>query len=323
MTSEHERAFDLFGSRVRLLVGPPAEPGLPDPPVAAVGAEVLLRHVHDRLTRFDPASELSRLNADPRPEVPVSTLLAAAVSAALWAARRSGGYVDPVLLDRLEDAGYRDSRAGRTPGPLAEALESAPPARPASPAADQRWRMVEVDSEAGVVRRPPGLRIDLGGSGKGWAADLVAGRLRGYETFAVDAGGDLRIGGARLAERRTGVDHPLRAGEAAVLGITVGAVATSGLRTRVWRTGAGFSHHLIDPSTGVPAWTGVAQATALAPTALEAETLAKAALLAGPIEGRRVLERGGGVRVLYVGEVVVAGDPPLLDSAPRRHEVAA
>ena len=54
------------------------------------------------------------------------------------------------------------------------------------------------------------------------------------------------------------------------------------------------AHHLLDPSTGRPAWTGLVGATALAPTALEAETLAKIALLSGPARGLRVLARHGG-----------------------------
>jgi hypothetical protein len=52
---------------------------------------------------------------------------------------------------------------------------------------------------------------------------------------------------------------------------------------------------VLDPATGAPAWTGLIGATALAPTALEAETLAKTALLAGPAAARRVLAAHGGI----------------------------
>ena len=85
------------------------------------------------------------------------------------------------------------------------------------------------------------------------------------------------------------------------------AVATSGLQTRLWRTEHGFAHHLIDPARGTPAWTGVVQATALAPTGLEAETLAKTALLLGPHAGRELLGRHGGALVLDDGSLVLAG----------------
>ena len=53
------------------------------------------------------------------------------------------------------------------------------------------------------------------------------------------------------------------------------------------------AHHLLDPATGRPAFTGIVQATALAPTALEAEVAAKAAVLSGPDDARRWLRHGG------------------------------
>jgi thiamine biosynthesis lipoprotein len=71
-------------------------------------------------------------------------------------------------------------------------------------------------------------------------------------------------------------------------------VATSGINRRLWTHGSGFAHHVVDPGRGVPAWTGLVQATAVAPTALEAEVLAKAALLSGPAGAPRWLERWGG-----------------------------
>jgi thiamine biosynthesis lipoprotein len=52
-------------------------------------------------------------------------------------------------------------------------------------------------------------------------------------------------------------------------------------------------HHLLDPATGQPAFTGIVQATALAATALEAEARAKAALLSGPDHAPRWLSHGG------------------------------
>jgi thiamine biosynthesis lipoprotein len=86
--------------------------------------------------------------------------------------------------------------------------------------------------------------------------------------------------------------------------VTDGAVATSGLDRRLWQRPDGtYAHHLLDPSTGEPAWTGLIAATALAPTALEAEALAKAALLSGPQRARRVLAAGGGILVHDSGDV--------------------
>ncbi len=60
-----------------------------------------------------------------------------------------------------------------------------------------------------AVTRPAGVRLDTGGCGKGLAADLAAERLGGYDTFVIDAGGDLRLGGEQPLERLVRIDHPL------------------------------------------------------------------------------------------------------------------
>ena len=100
------------------------------------------------------------------------------------------------------------------------------------------------------------------------------------------------------------VANPFEGEPAVVIALSDGAVATSGVDTRLWSRAY---HHLIDPATGAPAWTGAVSATALAPTAAEAEALAKAALLSGPGAGRELLARhGGGVLVLDDGEAVTA-----------------
>lgn len=231
-----------------------------------------------------------------------SALLRDAVRAGLWAAARTGGLVDPTLLGRLEAAGYARSR--RSDGGRAARgvpLPSGRP-RPARPDPASRWREIRVDDDAGAVIRPPGVRLDLGGSGKGHVADLAAGILDGAAQWAIDCGGDVRVGGARQTVR---VAHPLDGTIAAELEPAAGAVATSAITARAWRAGDGTPrHHLIDPATGEPAWTGVVAATALAPTVLEAETLAKAALLLGPERGRRLLAaRGGGLLVDRTGRV--------------------
>jgi FAD:protein FMN transferase len=308
MTSgEHERRVEVFGTDVRILIGAAAGSDGHPPGLAALELEAFLRDMQRRLTRFDAASELSKLNADPAERCHVSPLLALAIDAGLWAAEQTGGLVDPTLTGELERAGYARTRAGLAPGPLREALRAAPPRRPARPRARAAWREIDVDVARGIVCRPPGIRFDTGGTGKGLAADLCAERLGGQDTFVVDAGGDLRIGGAGTVRRPVDVEHPFRAEPAHTFRVASGAVATSGLASRLWRGNAGFAHHLLDPSTGEPAWTGVVQATALAATALEAETIAKAALLSGPERGAALLADQGGVLVLDDGEVVRCG----------------
>jgi thiamine biosynthesis lipoprotein len=305
LAPESRRRFACFGAGAEVLVGGPSPSGT-TAPVAALLAQGKLRSLHTRLTRFDPSSELSQLNAAPEGVVVASRLLRRFARAVVEAGERSGGLVDATLVDELERAGYGASRAGLAGLHASEVLRGAPPARPARPRADEAWRRIVVDDAARTITRPPGLRLDSGGIAKGLAADLVADSLRLHPTFAVDCAGDVRIGGRARVARRVLVESPL--GDEPVHGLSIvdGAVATSGVTRRSWRDASGaVRHHILDPFSGQPAWTGVIQATALAPTALEAEVLAKAALLAGPDRGRELLAAHGGVLVLDDGSVDV------------------
>jgi FAD:protein FMN transferase len=313
---EYDLTFDAMGSHVRLLIGEPG-PGMTPAEAAAEQGRRFVEDFDQALSRFKPESELCRLNADPRERVPASELLRRAVAAGIFAAERSGGLVDPTLVGEIEEAGYVASRAGMSGLPLGEALADAPPRRPASPRPEQRWRGFEVDDERGEVVRPPGLRFDTGGTGKGLAADMVAAGLRGYSRFIVDSGGDIRIGGADALVHpyEVFVEHPITGGRAHVLRLGSGGVATSGINVRIWRDEQGrYMHHLLDPAGGQPAWTGLVGATALGDTALEAETLSKAALLSGPERGREILSERGGLLVHDSGRVELIGP---LAVAPR------
>jgi FAD:protein FMN transferase len=207
-------------------------------------------------------------------------------------------------------AGYAYSLDGVAPGSLRDALEAAPVRQSARPNHQSRWREVAVDDEAGTISRPPGVLLDTGGTGKGLCADAIAYRLGGYTRFLVDCGGDIAVGGIgpQLEPYEIDVEHPLTGETIGRIKLDRGGVATSGLNVRIWRRADGsYGHHLLDPSTGQPAWTGLIGVTALGSTALEAETISKLALLSGPDSARRALGAYGGVIVLDSGEVETVG----------------
>jgi thiamine biosynthesis lipoprotein len=279
--------------------------------------EALAGGIHSRieevelvLSRFRPDSELSVLNADPRPRVPASPLLRRAVAAARWAAERSGGLVDATLLGELERAGYVESFDPTNRADIDVALASAPPRRPAAPAARRVANRIGLDEEGRVVRAP-GVRLDPGGIAKGMAADLAAAWLPADVRYAVSCGGDLAVGGeqpwdvaVRSARSEAEVHH---------LRVRSGGVATSGIGARIWQREDGrYAHHVIDPATGRPAWTGLVAVTAVAGNALDAEVLAKTALLSGPLEARRLLRKRGGVLQHDDGRVEIVPAPAVV-----------
>lgn len=292
MRREARCSFACFGGTVTVHLRC-EDPGAAETKLGRARRQLL--DAHRRLTRFDPDSELCRLNRDPRDEVPASTLLRALASAARRAGELSGGLVDATVIDNLERAGYSESMAGQAgAGRSWEAPTRFAPRRPARPDPGGRWRFLRVDESAGTILRPAGLRIDSGGIAKGLLADLVGKELEGEPAYAVDCCGDMRVGGAAGRPRRMRIGNPFGGVPVAELAVVAGGVATSGIGRRSWTGPDGEpAHHLIDPGRGGPAHTGIVQATALAPSAFLAEVYAKAALLSGPGAAADRLPHGG------------------------------
>jgi thiamine biosynthesis lipoprotein len=274
-----------------------------------------LADVAQRLTRFERTSELSALNAAAGRWRHVSETLFAAVEESVAAARASDGLFDPGLLALLEALGYdRDYAeiAGREAG--LEWRVDADATRSGG------WRDIELDPARRAIRLPAGVRLDLGGIVKGWAADIAMERFFGaFPGVIVNAGGDLRVRGgpAEGALWPLGVADP-RADASAVdsppeprvvLTLGQGGMASSGATDRWWFRAGERQHHLLDPRTGRPAraWIDtaddawgdqalIATATALAPTAAHAEVAAKVAMLRGYPGALTAVERAWDAR---------------------------
>jgi FAD:protein FMN transferase len=284
-------AAAVFGGRAIVAVLGDGAAG--EPAAAAAAAIRRLTAWHEQFSRFEPGSELSRLNGDPRSSVPVSAVMYRLIEAILDGALISGGLVDATLVGEIERAGYAAAReAGELD--LRAALDLAPAPRPAAPNPRAHWDQVSLDRRNSTVTRPPGLRFDSGGIAKGLFADILAEVLGTHTAFAIDCAGDVRVGGAGGLARPVNVASPFDAGVLHTFELRDGAAATSGITRRAWLDAQGRpAHHLLDPASGRPAYTGIVQATALAPTAVEAEIHAKTALLRGPSGASSAIPHGG------------------------------
>lgn len=288
--NESRRSFECFGGRVKVSV---LGPRSMQPERAVATAEANLLEAHRELSRFLPDSALARLNRDRRASVPAPPLLVELAAAAREAGCLTNGLVDATLLEEIEDAGYRDSMAGRPHPAVADA--SPPNIAAVAPNPIRAWAKLSVDPGAGTVTRPPGVAIDSGGIAKGLLADRVATTLERFPAYLVDCCGDLRLGGTADRARRVLIEDPFGGEPIRTLRLTAGGVATSGITHRRWGNvdGSAAHHHLLDPATGTPAFTGIVQATAFAPTAFLADVHAKWALLSGPELASARLPYGG------------------------------
>jgi len=280
--------------------------GADDAAMAALGVLAAdgLEAREARWSRFRPTSELCRLNDAGGAPVVVSRDTFSLIARAVEAWRDTDGRYDPTVLTALQAAGYdRDFDA------VARSSDEPVP----SPAAAPGCAAVELDDLVSAVRLPPGVALDLGGIGKGAAADQVSAELldaalAGVRGVLLNLGGDLRARGAAPSPHGwvVAVDDPLDTGRTGLLAVAEGAIATSTKLRRTWTRGERTLHHLIDPRTGAPSESGLASVTVVAGAAWRAEVLAKAAFIAGLADGRALIEAAGatGLVVTDGAEVV-------------------
>jgi thiamine biosynthesis lipoprotein len=261
----------------------------------------------DRLTRFSDESDLMRLNNDPANVTRVRPTLGAVLEWARRARDQAPALLDVTLLDaRLSaELGTGDTRIGGNPDV-------------GNAGAGQSWTVTRTGRGA-LVDRPAGTRFDLDGVAKGWLADRACELLLDWPGSFVDADGDLALAASAGVEWLVEVADP-RAADASLATLRVAGaswrrrvgIATSGTSVHRWLQADGsWTHHLVDPLTGRPALTDVVQATVVAPTAREAEVLAKAAVILGSEQAAGFLEQSAAQAAVLLpesGEVMATPD---------------
>lgn len=286
---------------------------------AASDALDLIDELEDQLTIYRDTSEVSRLNATAADgPVPVEAGLFTLFQQAAALTRDTDGAFDCATGALVEAWGFR-TRQGRVPQP-----EELATARRAS-----GFKHIVLDSQSQTVRfRRPGLAINLGGIGKGYALDRAAERLWqrwGIGSALLHAGGSsVRAVGTPPGVPRgwaVSITHP--SGDDRTLG-------TVWLNEQGFGTSAAtFQHfhgpdgkrygHLLDPRTGVPA-EGTVSASCLAPTAAAADALSTAFFVLG-VEAtvahcRSRLELAAVLLADPAGVPVLAGGPSVWYDPP-------
>jgi thiamine biosynthesis lipoprotein len=300
----------------------------------AAVADVLDR-VDRAYSRFRDDSEIVYVNRHPGESIAISPLLTDAIAVALEAARRTEGAVDLTVGRAMRAIGYDVdfdllTRTGR---PIELRLEPIP-----------GWQSVDLSSVRREIRLRRGVELDLGSTGKAFAADLAAAAA--FEAVRpppglvprdadigvgvlVSLGGDIATagtappGGWRILvsdDSDTPTDSP---GE--VVAIAGGAIATSSTTVRRWQRGDRLLHHLVDPRTGGPVESTWRTASVAASTCVDANTAATAAIILGAAAVDWLAGTALPARLVSVdGDVVrVNGWPdPIEDAAPPPRHLA-
>ncbi len=235
-------------------------------------------------SRFLPDSELNRLQEWRGRWLECSDDLVAALQWSLRMHTETRGLFDPSIRANLEQLGY-----DRTFAELVEQASQPVEGLLAEPTPGLRG--LEISNN--WVRLEPGLSIDLGGIGKGLAADIVADELivAGANSAYVSLGGDIHAAGEPVDQHGWQVPllHPITGATIDHHALYSGALVMSTVAIRRWTRGGVDHHHIIDPRTGRPADTGLIGVAVADQSAARGEALAKAAIIAGADEGAALL----------------------------------
>jgi thiamine biosynthesis lipoprotein len=297
------RSHPTMGAEVRITVWTADEP-------AAVAAMTAVFAEFDRLDAllsvWKPESDVLRINAGAGgAPVPVSAETIEAIRAAQEISELTAGKFD-ITFGALAGIWKFDHDQDNHVPAAAEIAARLPLID---------YHAVRVDAAAHTVAiARPGVRVHLGGIGKGYALDrgISILRGRGFHDFLIQSGGDLFAAG-QPGERpwKLGINDPR--GEAG------DSFATVELRDRTFSTSGDYErafvkdgvryHHLLDPDTGQPA-RGCRSVTVVAPTATRADGLSTGVFILGPEAGLALVER-----LPDVDAVIVTADNRVLISS--------
>jgi thiamine biosynthesis lipoprotein len=208
------------------------------------------------------------------------------VAAALEVARDTNGAFDPTVAPLVALWGF--GAEARETGPTEQELVRA--------RARVGWRHLSWDEDGGLVRRVPGVELDLSAIAKGYAVDAVLIELAHDQPLGllVEVGGEVGAFGPKANGEpwRVGIDDPTAPGSRleAVVALTGGALATSGDYRQVRFVEGERRTHVLAPRTGRPVQGGVASASVVAPTCMEADAVATALMVLSPDEGLAFVE---------------------------------
>ena len=177
------------------------------------------------------------------------------------------------------------------------------------------YRALQLDDRAGTASLTrAGMKVNLGGIGKGYAIDRSVTILRdaGLTDFMIQSGGDLFVSGRR-GERpwRVGIQDPRGAPNTlfAALELTDAAFSTSGDYERFFIRDGHRYHHILDPDTGEPA-TVSRSVTIMAKSSTAADGLSTGVFILGGERGMALIERLPDVE----GVIVTADNRVLISS---------
>lgn len=262
-------------------------------------SESLIASLESLVSVTDTGSELYAIN-----QTGSGTLTGKASSLmeqALEICRRTDGALDLSIYPIVRAWGFT---TGSYQVPDEEAIQSL------LPLVD--YTQIQYDAATGVVTLPEGMEIDLGSVAKGYAGQLAAQMLRnsGVESALLNLGGNVQTVGAKPdgSPWQIGIKDPQGEDAMMVLSVEDQAVVTSGGYERYFEQDGQIYWHIMDPSTGHPADSGLISVTIVGDEGVVCDGLSTALFVMGLEKAADLWAQSGDFEAVFVtasGEVYI------------------
>ena len=252
--------------------------------------EVELQMLNSVLSTYDSDSEISAFNRlnDVGSWIETHEILIDVLAVALEVSRKTNGVFDVTIAPLVELWGFG----------LEEVFEPPHPESIARTLKLVSYKLLEIDEKRQAMRKLADIKLDLSGIGKGYGVDHLANLLIEHDCsdFLVDIGGEIRVRGRNESMKpwRVGMEVPDGSGHVkGTLGLSIGAIATSGTYRNFRIYGDTTYSHLIDPRSGYPTSHNLRAVSVYHTTATEADALATALFIMGFDEALAFAESQG------------------------------
>jgi len=224
------------------------------------------------LSKYDPESEVFRLNESGKLAVSPETFLLLVKAREFWVL--TSGAFDVTVAPLMDIWGFSDKKYRL---PADEEINRAKKAVGSD-------KILLNAGDFMVEFSAPGMKIDLGAIAKGYAVDCAVRKLKekGIKNCLINAGGDIYCLGAKNGRPwKVAIKNPREPGVVEYLDLQDKAVATSGDYEQYFTAGDKRFPHIFDPKTGYPADSGVISVTVIANDCLSADALATSIFVLG------------------------------------------
>ncbi|MDD4953873.1 MAG: FAD:protein FMN transferase [Candidatus Omnitrophica bacterium] len=250
-----------------------------------------IKRVEGLLSKYDPASEVARLNRLGRLKVSPETFYVIKKSKEFY--QSSHGAFDITVSPLLDLWGFTDRNFSKpSERQIKDVLKLV-----------GSQKIILQDKDNVVKFSLSGVKIDLGAIAKGYALDCAVKKLkeRGIKSCLIDAGGQIyALGDKRGEPWRIAIRNPRGEGFSDLIALKDGVVSTSGDYEQYFLADNRRYAHIFDPKTGYPADSGVISVTVTAPDGLTADALSTAVFVLGREKGLELMKKYPSAKVKIV-----------------------